>query len=219
MPNPATIPAKTLTDALRWRYATKKFDPARQIPAETWSALEESLLLAPSSYGLQPWKFVVVHDKPTKEKLSVAANGQRQPADCSHFVVFAGRVGLAAEDVDRFIARTAEVRGVAVESLKGYSEHIKGSTEGARISGALDNWMARQVYIALGQFMASAALLGVDTCPMEGIDRRKFDEILGLPGKGYSTLCAGAAGYRAADDKYAAAKKVRFRPEEIFIRA
>jgi nitroreductase len=217
MPNPATIPAKTLTDALRWRYATKKFDPSRKIPAETWAALEQALLLAPSSYGLQPWKFVVVHDKATKEKLSAAAHGQRQPADCSHFVVFAGRVGLSAEDVDRFIARTAEVRGVPMESLKNYSEHIKGSTEGARLSGILDSWMARQVYIALGQFMASAALLGVDVCPMEGIDRDKFDEILGLPAKGYSALCAGAAGYRAADDKYASAPKVRFRSEEVIV--
>ncbi|HEY1847826.1 MAG TPA: NAD(P)H-dependent oxidoreductase [Opitutaceae bacterium] len=217
MPNPATIPAKTLTDALRWRYATKKFDATREIPAETWAALEEALLLAPSSYGLQPWKFVVVRDKATKEKLSIAAHNQRQPADCSHFVVFAGRAGLSNEDVDRFIARTAEVRGAPLESLKGYADHIKGSAEGARVSGALDIWMAKQVYIALGQFMASASLLGVDVCPMEGIDRGKFDEILGLPAKGYTTLVAGAAGYRAHDDKYAVAKKVRFRPEDVFI--
>jgi nitroreductase len=210
-----TVPSQTLIDALNWRYATKKFDAARKIPAATWKALEESLVLTPSSYGLQPWKFLVIDDAATRAKLSAAAWGQTQPVDASHFVVFAGRVGYSNQDLEHFIQHTAAVRKVAPESLAGYRKVIQGSIDGARTSGSLDGWMAKQSYIALGQFMASCALLGVDTCPMEGLDPAKFDEILGLAAKGYHTLCACAAGYRAADDKYATTPKVRFPASEV----
>jgi nitroreductase len=211
------IAARTVTEALQWRYATKKFDASRTIPPETWAALERALVLAPSSFGLQPWKFVVVRDPATREKLSGASWGQRQPLDCSHFVVFAGRKGYDAKDLERFIERAAEVRGVGKETLKGYSDIIAGSAEKARQGGYLDAWLHRQVYIALGQFMTSAALLGIDTCPMEGIDPAQYDKILGLSAIGYTALCAGAAGYRAPDDKYALAQKVRFRDEDVII--
>jgi nitroreductase len=211
------IPSQTVTEALHWRYATKKFDPTKRIPADTWAALEQALVLSPSSFGLQPWKFVVVQDPATRERLSGAAHGQRQPVDCSHFVVFAGRTNLGAKDVDSYVARIAEVRGVPKDSLKGYGDIMKGSAEQMRTAGHLDAWAARQVYIALGEFMTSAALLGVDACPMEGIEPPKFNEILGLAAKGYNALCACAAGYRAADDKYAGAPKVRFSAQDVII--
>jgi nitroreductase len=214
---PPPVSTSTLSEALHWRYATKKFDPARTIPDATWAALEEALVLSPSSAGLQPWRFVVVRDKATREKLSAAAHGQRQPLDCSHFVVFAGRKNYSAADLDHFVATAAEVRGVSKESLKGYEDMISGSVERARQGGYLDTWMSRQVYIALGVFLTSAALLGVDACPMEGIEPPKFDEILGLTALGYSALCCGAAGYRSADDKYAASPKVRFKAEEVIL--
>jgi nitroreductase len=94
-----------------------------------------------------------------------------------------------------------------------------GAADRARTAGQLDGWMSRQVYIALGQFMASAALLGIDTCPMEGLESPKYDEILGLGVQGFGTLCACAAGYREADDKYASAKKVRFKASEVIAHA
>jgi len=209
--------AQTVSEALHWRYATKKFDRARRIPAATWAALEEALVLAPSSFGLQPWKFVVVQDQATRERLSAAAWGQTQPLECSHYVVFAGRKGLDGGDIERFLARTAEVRRVPVASLKGFGDVIAGFAENARKQGFLDAWCAKQTYIALGQFMAAAALLGVDACPMEGIDPARFDEILGLPALGYGALCACAAGYRAADDKYASLPKVRFRAQDVIL--
>ncbi len=139
------IPAHTVTEALHWRYATKKFDPAKKIPAATWDTLEQALVLSPSSFGLQPWKFVVVRDPATREKLSAAAHGQRQPVDCSHFVVFAGRTNLDSKDVDSYVARIAEVRGVSSESLKGYADHMKGSAEQmrARRAHSTRGWPAR----------------------------------------------------------------------------
>jgi nitroreductase len=211
------VPIKTITEALHWRYATKKFDTSRKITAETWAVLEEALVLSPSSAGLQPWKFVVVTDQDVKERLSVASHGQPQAVECSHFVVFAARTGLGLQDLDRHVSRTSEVRGVTVESLQKYRDSIGGSIEKAEKSGFLSTWVDRQPYIALGQFMAAAAMIGVDTCPMEGIVHAQFDEILGLPALGYHALCACAAGYRSEHDKYSRVQKVRFKPEEVIL--
>jgi nitroreductase len=198
---------------LRWRYATKKFDATRKIPAATWAALEESLVLTPSSYGLQPWRFFVVMDPALKAQLPSHSWGQRQPQDCSHMLVLALRANLGEADIDRYIARTAEVRGQSLESLGGYRKMMVGSLSNPQFD--INDWAARQVYIALGQFMACAAIIGVDTCPMEGIDPDKYDEVLGIGAQGYRTVVACPAGYRAADDRYAQTPKVRFKTEDV----
>jgi nitroreductase len=206
-----------LLEALNWRYATKAFDPDRKIDTTVWRTLQETLVLAPSSYGLQPWKFIAVHGNPAlQEKLMQASWNQTQPRDASHFVVFAVRKNIGADHLDRYIARTAEVRGTPVESLVGFRGVIAGSLENARAKGTLDTWQSHQIYIALGQFMTAAALLGVDTCPMEGIDRAKFDELLDLDVATWTTVVACAAGYRSATDKYATTPKVRFALDEVF---
>ena len=155
---------------------------------------------------------------PRTARLVPAAWNQSQVADCSHFVVFTVRRDIGADHVDRHIARMAEVRGVTAESLGGFRQMITSNIEKARAEQRLDTWQAHQVYIALGQFMASAAVLGVDTCPMEGFEPVKFDEILALTGTGWASVVACAAGYRAADDKYATAKKVRFKPDDVIVR-
>lgn len=209
---------QTLIEQLKWRYATKKFDPARKIPPATWSALEEALVLTPSSFGLQPWRFVVIQDQAIKEKLVPLSWKQTQPADCSHFVVFAARDRMTENDIDRLIRRTAEVRGVPIESLAGYRKMMIGTLVLPPVAFDIKHWAALQAYIALGNFMTAAAVIGVDTCPMEGIDPAKYDELLGLPRQGYATIVACAAGYRAADDKYATLPKVRFASEEVIQR-
>ena len=214
-----TINASTLLDALNWRYATKKFDSNRKIDAATWTTLEHSLVQTPSSFGLQPWKFLIVTDPVVKAKLSAASWGQTQPADCSHHVVFTFHEDLDIAHIDRHLARMVEVRGVAAAvPAQAFGNVVKNSIEGARQAGKLDAWQSRQAYIALGQFMAAAALLAVDTCPMEGIVHTQYDEILGLLHTPYRTVVACAAGYRAADDKYAALPKVRFKSEEVIVR-
>ncbi len=212
------IPPATLLHALHWRYATKKFDPARKIPASDWHALEQALVLTPSSVGLQPWKFIVVTDPAMKARLQPAAWDQAQVTDCSHFVVLAVRKNLGPDHVDRHIGRMAEVRGVTPESLEKFRQMVTGNLDKARAEDRLDTWQSHQLYIALGQLLASAALLGVDTCPMEGFEPEKFDEILGLTGTGWASVVCCAAGYRAADDKYATTKKVRFKPEDVITR-
>lgn len=214
----STLAPADLLAQLQWRYATKKFDPSRTIPPTVWSAVEQSLVLTPSSFGLQPWKFVVVTDPEIRRQLVPASWGQTQPVDCSHFVVLATRVGLTVSDVDRFLERTVEVRGGTVEALGGYRKVVLGFIEKATVQGWVDSWAQWQAYIALGSLMTSAAVLGVDACPMEGIEPGRYDEILGLPALGYRTRVACALGYRAADDKYAALPKVRFPAEDLILR-
>ena len=212
------VSTDTLLAALHWRYAVKKFDPAKTISTADWTVLEQALVLSPSSVGLQPWKFVIVTDPAIKARLKPAAWDQSQVTDCSHFVVFTVRKDLGADHVDRHINRMAEVRGVTAESLGKFRQMITGNLDKARAEARLDTWQSHQLYIALGQFMAGAAVVGVDTCPMEGFEPEKFDEILALKGTGFASVVCCAAGYRAADDKYATTKKVRFKPEDVLVR-
>ena len=204
------IDPRELLDALAWRYATKVFDPARQLPDALWQTLQTALVLSPSSYGLQPYHFLVIEDAATRAELVPHSWGQKQVVDASHFLVFAARTAVAAADVDELIARTSEIRGIPAEALATYRQMMIGDLVQGPRSGMALHWAARQAYLALGNLLTSAALLGVDTCPMEGIDPGKYDEILGLKGTGWHTVVACAAGYRSPEDKYATLAKVRY---------
>ncbi|MEI7728298.1 MAG: NAD(P)H-dependent oxidoreductase [Verrucomicrobiota bacterium] len=211
---PAISPSQ-LIGALEWRYATKAFDSARKIPGELWMDLERALVLSPSSFGLQPYKFLIITDSFVREKLVPHSWGQKQVVDCSHYVVFAARTQVPVEYVDQYVNRIAAVRKVDAGSLKGYRDMMVGSIQGP-LSQKLDHWTARQAYIALGNLLTAAALVGVDACPMEGFAPDKYNEILGLNNSGYQAVVACALGYRSATDNYARAPKVRL-PQEILI--
>jgi nitroreductase len=213
------VPASTVLEALQWRYATKQFDPQRRISESDWKVLEQAMVLAPSSFGLQPWRFVVVERDEIRRQLPAMSWGQTQPLEASHYVVFAVRQGLSVADVDRFVDRIAEVRGVARETLEGYRGMMLTTHRAASEQGWLDAWSSRQVYLALGQVMTAAALMGIDTCPLEGIEVARYNELLGLPSEGFSALCGLALGYRAASDRYAQLPKVRFPAESVIGRA
>jgi nitroreductase len=210
-----TSTPESVLHQLNWRYATKRFDPTKPIPPATWAALEQSLVLAPSSFGLQPWKFLVVDTPALRQQLRAASWGQSQVTDAARYVVLCGLRTTTVADVDRYLQRQCDVRGATMESLAGYRGMIADFVTKGWASKDLAGWNARQVYIALGQLMASAAMLGVDTCPMEGIDAAAYDRILGLEGTPYTTLCGCAVGHRSADDKYAAAPKVRFADAQV----
>jgi nitroreductase len=213
----STLSKEQLLGALHWRYATKKYDPERKIPEETWKALEEAVLLAPSSYGLQPYRALVIKNSGVRAKLRPAAWGQSPVTDASHLVVFAARKEITEEFVDAYMKRVAEERGVSMEALKDYRSKIIGDVvKGPRAAWA-QQWAQRQAYIGLGILLASAAVLGIDATPMEGFEPAKFDEILGLPQKGLAATVMCALGYRAADDKYARSKKVRWAKEDVVV--
>jgi nitroreductase len=210
--NPATD-GETILKHLHWRYATKKFDPNKKIPAEEWGILEKTMVLAPSSFGLQPWRFVVVTDAGLRKRLRPAAWDQAQVTEASHLVVFAAHKGPTAADVDRYLKRIVEVRGVPEKSLAHYRKLM--TTHIA--SPGIEHWTARQVYIALGVFLTTAAMMAIDTCPMEGFEPEKVDEILGLSKDGFTAVVLATAGYRAADDKHAGSPKVRFEHGEVVV--
>ena len=209
------ISGNALLEPLRWRYAAKKFDPMRKISLADWKVLEEALVLSPSAFGLQPWKFIVVTDQATKEALVPVSWGQQQVADCSHLVVFAHKTEIDIDYIDAYLRQIVEVRGVTMESLAGYRKMMSGTLIEGPEREQIAAWNQRQTYIAFGLFMTCAALMGIDTCPMEGLEPAKYDEILGLSDRGLTTGAACPTGYRASDDRYATLAKVRFETRDL----
>ncbi len=211
---PEFLSTEQLLAHLQWRYAVKKFDPTRKVASADWHALEQSLILSPSSFGLQPWKFFVVHTPEIRQQLVEFSWGQTQVVDASHLVVLAIKLNVDDAYVDYYIKRTAEIRQMPVEQLAPFAKVIKDFL--ARMTpDDLKAWAKLQVYIALGQLMTSAAHLGIDTCPMEGFIPAKYDEVLGLPEKGYSAAVVCPVGYRDLADPYAQYTKVRFTQDEM----
>lgn len=204
-----------LINQLNWRYATKQYDPTRKIPAQDWAALEEAIVLTPSGMGLQPWTAQVVDDTEVRAELLLASYGQPQVVDASHLVVFATKTNYSEADLDAYIRQMAKVRQVSPQSLDGLRNMalrsvVQGLNEAERRS-----WAVNQTYIALGNLVTSAALLGIDATPMEGFEKSKYDEILGLKARGLTASVIATLGYRSAGDKYAALPKVRLPRETV----
>ena len=202
---------------LSWRYAVKKFDPTRKIAAATWKTLEQATVLAPSSYGLQPWRIVVITDPEVRIRLRVAAYNQSQITDASHLVVFARRKEVTQADIATYVQRVATVRKTSLEAQEDFKQMMNRSvaTPANLPGGSMDTYTRSQTYIALGFFLYTAAQLNIDACPMEGFEPAKFDEILGLTADGYAASVVATAGYRATDDWLAGLAKVRPEPAQI----
>lgn len=213
-----TLTNAELLKCLNWRYATKQFDAGRKIDPDTLNAIEESLVLSPSSFGLQPWKFIIVQDQSVKEALSPLSWDQPQTRDCSHFVVFAYNNAFSVEEADRYVRATVAARGGDPAEHEGLKGIMAGFIQRSIDDATIDDWCKNQCYIALGQLMTSCAVLGIDACPMEGIQPPAFDAVLGLEETNFSTLVACALGYRAETDKYATLPKVRYPKSEIIER-
>lgn len=214
---PTETASLDVLEGLKWRYATKRFDPSKKIPQALWNQLEEALRLSPSSFGMQPYRFVVITDPKVKQELVGAAYNQKQVADCSHLVVFCRLKELTVDHVNHFVDIIAETRHVSVESLQAMKDMMVGFVQKTS-QEELAHWMAKQAYIALGNLIAVASALRIDNGPMEGLVREEFDRILNLPAQGCNSVVMCALGYRAADDKYEKLAKVRFPANELFIR-
>ena len=204
-----------LLDALQWRYATKVFDPAKKIPADVWQTLERALVLTPTSYGLQPYRFLVINNPAKRAELLPHSWNQKQVVDASHFVVLTARNKMTAADVTKLIQRTCEVRKIHADSLNFYRDMMLGDVVNGPRGKTAHEWATRQTYIALGNLMTCAAVLGVDACPMEGLNPVEYDRVLGLTGGEYATVVACALGYRDSGDKYANLAKVRYENGEL----
>jgi nitroreductase len=158
-----------------------------------------------------------VKDPAMRAKLRAVSYNQPQVTDASHYIVFASKINLSEKDLDAYIHRTAEVRGVTVESLAGFRASLVGSLIQGKDVAARDAWCKNQTYIALGFVLTAAAALGIDANPMEGIDRAQYDSILGLTQKNLSSCMVAGFGYRSPNDQYSKLPKVRFPKEKVFI--
>lgn len=210
-----TIENQQLIDSLNWRYATKQFDPTRKISSEDWQTLEEALRLSPSSYGLQPWKFLIITDPELRAKLQPVSYGQSQIVDASHLVVFATKTNLSEADVDAHVAKIAEVSGASIADLAPLRAMFVGGIIAGKSEQERKAWAFNQTYIALGNLLTSASLLRIDACPMEGFSREDYDRILGLTEEGLGAAVIATLGYRSSEDKYGSAPKVRFDHDEV----
>jgi nitroreductase len=204
-----------LLNALEWRYATKVFDPAKKIPADLWQTLEHALVLTPTSYGLQPYKFLVISNPAKRAELMRHSWNNKQVVDASHLVVFTAKIKITGADVDKLIQRTVEIRKLPADALNAYRGMMLGDVVNGPRGKTAHEWATRQTYIALGNLMTCAAVLGVDACPMEGLVPAEYDKVLNLNGSGYATVVACALGYRSADDKYAKLAKVRYDMKDL----
>ncbi|MBT8037508.1 MAG: NAD(P)H-dependent oxidoreductase [Verrucomicrobiae bacterium] len=209
-----TLSPEDLIKSLQWRYATKEFDAEKKIPENIWATLEQSLLLTPSSFGLQPWKFITITDQGVKNTLLEHSWGQPQVTHCSHMVVLCAKEEMTHDDIEAWLDRLVEVRGISRDHLNDYASMMHGFFSNMDAAKTL-SWAKNQVYIALGQLMASAAVIGIDACPLEGIAPPEYDRILGLENTGYATTVGCAVGYRSHEDKYASLPKVRYTPDQV----
>lgn len=207
---------ENIKEALNWRYATKKFDVNKKIDNETLESLLEVLRLSPSSYGLQPWKFIVVNNKEMREKIKALAYGQTQITDASDMIIFANKKNIDEALVSEYMNFIAKENGIPVANLDGFKNMINGSFMG-KSSGELRGWAACQVYLAAGNLLTSCAVSGIDACPMEGFDKAGVDKLLGLSDLGLECRAIVTMGYRSIEDEDATKKKIRFPKEEVFI--
>ncbi len=204
-----------LIEQLKWRYATKRFDPNRKLTHEQLHTILEAVNLSASSLGLQPYRIFVVEDSEVRKDLRLAARNQSQVTDASHIFVFAVKTNLSAADVAEFVRRVSQKRGIPLEELAEYQNRLISSVESRSIENRTA-WAARQAYIALGFLLVTCAVENIDACPMEGFSPEEFDRILGLTEKGLTAVVMAAVGFRSSGDKYQYMAKVRHEISDLY---
>ncbi|EMP57278.1 nitroreductase [Marinobacter santoriniensis NKSG1] len=202
--------------ALDWRYAVREFSPEK-LDSQTVDALIGATRKSASSYGLQPYRLIVIESESVRKNLLPHSYGQQKVLDCSHLVVLAAQTEIGDVTVDRYVDQYMEVRRVPYDDIAGYAEHMKKALAG-KASREKREWAHQQVYIALGTLLTAAAVLRIDSCPMTGFDHRAYDRVLGLTELGLETSAIVALGRRSPRDLSASLAKVRFDDADMVIR-
>lgn len=199
-----------------WRYATKKFDAEKKISNEDLNILKEAIRLSSSSYGLQPYKVIIVENPELRANLQPAAWGQSQIVEASHLIVFANETKLDDSTIDDYLKNMSETRNTPMEALAGYGAFMKSKI--TTLTAEEKNiWTAKQTYLALGNLLNAAAELKIDVTPMEGFVPAQINEILGLDELNLNASLIATIGYRHEEDATQFYKKVRKSHEELFI--
>ncbi|MEQ8908584.1 MAG: NAD(P)H-dependent oxidoreductase [Vicingaceae bacterium] len=204
-----------IIEGLKWRYATKKFDPTKKLSKTDLEKLKEAIQLSASSYGLQLYKVLIIEDEALRKKLKPAAWDQPQILDASHLLIFCNETSVTEENIQEHIQLKADTVGVDAAKLKGYGDFIYGQWKD-QSPEAQSNWTAKQTYIALGNLVAACGEMKIDACPMEGFEPAKVNEILGLEEKGLNAAVLATIGYRSEEDETKDAPKVRKSKDDLF---
>ena len=209
---------KNTQEKLNWRYGVKRYDSAKNVQVEDMEKLREAIRMAPSSFGLQPFKVLFIEDPDMRAKLSVASFHQPQVTEAACIIVFAIETNIDEVFVDAYFANICNTRGVKLEgSLEVHRNSVVGSITHKQAAEKLA-WATHQAYLALGFMLLTAAELRIDANAMEGFMPARYDEILGLTQMGLHAVVIAAVGYRHPEDFYQHMIKVRRPEDEIFIK-
>jgi len=191
-----------------WRYATKKFNAKKKVAPSDLELIKEAVRLAPSSYGLQLFKVIIIEDQELKEKLVGSSYDQSQIIDCSHLFVFCNYTKVLETDIDLFINTKSKVNKHPVNELQGYGSFLKNNLL-KKEPKETSIWTTNQVYIALAHLMTACATLQIDSCPIEGFKAEDYNSILDLNSRHMNAAVIAAVGYRSNSDLTQEQKKVR----------
>lgn len=203
-------------EALQWRYATKKFDNARVLPEEKIEVLKKAFSLTATSYGLQPIKLVIIHDKELQEKLVGFSMNQKQVSTASHVLIFCIERKVDKEFIENYFNSVKVIRATPEETLNPFKNFLINDFENKHVD-EITAWATNQAFLALGTLMTVCAIEGIDACPMEGFEPQKYDELLGLEKLNLKSVLVMPVGYRAQDDVFSEFKKVRRPLSDVII--
>ena len=203
-------------DSLRWRYAVKKFDDGRIVPEEKINTIKEAFNLTASSYGLQPYKLVVIQNKEIQNQLVEHSWNQKQVAQASHVLVITIPKSYSTEEVSKYFNLVKAIRNTPDEIINPFQEFLTNTIAG-KTQEELLAWNENQAYLAMGNLLTVCALEQIDSCPMEGFVPEKYDEVLGLEEQNLTSVLVLPIGYRAEDDFMKSQKKVRKNLEEVIL--
>ncbi|MFN8324975.1 NAD(P)H-dependent oxidoreductase [Flavobacterium sp.] len=199
-----------------WRYATKKFDTTKKVSEKDLEVLKEAIRLSASSFGLQPYRVLIIENPELRAKLQGASWGQAQIVEASHLIVFANITNFGDQEVDSYFDNLTNTREIEMEAVQGYKDFVKNFVNTLPVD-AKNIWTSKQTYIALSNLLNAAAELKIDVTPMEGFEPQKYNEILGLDKLGLNASLVATIGYRHEDDGLQHLKKVRKSEKELFL--
>lgn len=205
----------TFIENQNWRYATKKFNSEKKISNSDLEILKEAIQLSSSSYGLQPYKVLIIENEEIRKQLQPASWGQSQITEASHLFVFASVTNVDAEYITHYAENMAKTRNIPFDSVKGYADFMIGNITTLTPEKQII-WAQKQAYLALGNLLNAAAELKIDVTPMEGFLPEQYNEILGLKEKGLHATLVATIGYRHDEDDTQHYAKVRKPITELF---
>jgi len=203
-------------EALQWRYATKKFDNAKILPREKIEVLKNAFNLTATSYGLQPIKLVIIHNKEMQQNLVDFSMNQKQVSTASHVLVLCIERKVDKKFIENYFNQVYKIRATPEEILNPFKDFLINDFENKHID-EIHAWATKQAFLALGTLMTVCAIEGIDSCPMEGFEPQKYDECLGLEKLNLKSVLVLPIGYRAADDMFSEFKKVRRPLSDVII--